>query len=125
MINKNGQLFYKTLDSSLYWDDDSSKILSFFTDQALLPFQSSPMVFAPVGGPNIALLNHVITTEEQIETSPQCMIVCMMNKCQSFNFSSSKKVCMVNDKTKDDHPLDFTSKQAYRYYHPMNNPIVL
>lgn len=91
-------------------------------DEAFAPFVSLPISFGTVGGTNTALANHVMASYDGINDSSECILVCMMNKCQSFNYAQSEKICEVNDVTKSDFPIDLTTKNGFRYYHPMKQP---
>ena len=94
---------------------------SFFIrlDEAFTPFKSSPKLFSTAGGTNTALANHVIAKDDDIDDSYQCLLVCLMNKCRSFNYAQSEKTCEVNDFTKSDSPLDLITKSGFQYYHPV------
>ncbi|CAB3988799.1 Pancreatic secretory granule membrane major glyco GP2 [Paramuricea clavata] len=94
-------------------------------NEAFAPFRSVPLLFAPVGGSNTALVNHVIAKDDGIEDTSQCLIVCMMNKCRSLNFDKLNKICEVNDVTKDEYPRDLSAKPGFQYYHPMGQPVVV
>ena len=100
-------------------------IIFIFLDEAFAPFRSVPLLFAPVGGSNTALVNHVIAKHHGIEDTSQCLIVCMMSKCRSLNFDKLEKICEVNDVTKDEYPRDLTAKAGFQYYHPMRQPLVV
>ena len=99
--------------------------LSFYSDEGYLPFRFVPSFFAPVGGSDTALINHVIAKERGIEDTTQCLIVCMMNRCRSLNYDKTEKICEVNDVTKDDYPRDLSAKAGFQHYHPMKQPVVV
>ena len=99
--------------------------LSFYSDEGYLSFRFVPSFFAPVGGSDTALINHVIAKEHGIEDTTQCLIVCMMNKCRSLNFNKRETICEVNDVTRDDYPRDLSAKAGFQYYHPMKQPVVV
>ena len=92
---------------------------------AFVPFRSVPRLFAPVGGSNTALVNHVVAKEDGIKDTAQCLTVCMMNKCRSLNFDKSEKICEVNDVTRDEYPRDLSAKAGFQYYHPMKQPVLV
>ena len=96
-----------------------------FLDEAFAPFRSVPLLFGAVGGSNTALVNHVVAKDHGIEDTSQCLIVCMMNKCRSFNFDKLEKICEVNNVTRDEYPRDLSAKPGFQYYHPMKQPIVV
>ena len=100
-------------------------MISFFSDEAFLPFKSVPRLFTPVGGLNSALVNHVVAKDHGIEDTTQCMTVCMMNKCRSFNFDKVEKICEVSNATRDDFPRDLTTKAGFQYYHPMGQTFLV
>jgi hypothetical protein len=90
-----------------------------------MPFRLVPRLFTPVGGPNTALVDHVVAKVDGIEDTAQCMTVCMMNKCRSFNFEKVRKICEVNDVTRDEYPRDLTAKSGFQYYHPMGKTLLV
>ena len=90
-----------------------------------MPFKSVPRLFTPVGGVNTALVNHVVAKVHGMEDTTQCMTVCMMNKCRSFNFDKVEKICEVSDVTRDEHPRDLTAKAGFQYYHPMGQSLLV
>jgi hypothetical protein len=108
----------------LLWRKVKNIFLSFL-DEAFAPFRSVPLLFGAVGGLNTALVNHVVAKDHGIEDASQCLIVCMMNKCRSFNFDKLENICEVNDVTRDEYPRDLSAKPGFQYYHPMKQPIVV
>lgn len=67
----------------------------------------------------------MVAKDDGIDDTSQCLIVCMMNKCRSFNYDKTEKVCEVNDATRDENPRDLSGKSGFQYYHPMKTPVVL
>lgn len=76
-----------------------------------------PATAVMTGGMNIALSNHVFHVETEISDSAQCLLMCSLTeRCQSFNFSDTGKVCELNSSTKRKHPEDLVPRNGYHYY---------
>ena len=78
---------------------------------------------------NQTLIGHVISSEESVESSLQCMTYCanMANgQCKSFNHNKKTAKCQLNNETGRDGIDDMRQIEGYNHYFiSKSNPIML
>ena len=79
---------------------------------------------------NQTLIGHVISSEESVESSLQCMTYCanIANgpQCKSFNHNKKTAKCQLNNETERDGIDHIRQMEGYNHYYiSKSNPIML
>ena len=74
-----------------------------------------PSISSPI--PNYALSGKTYQTENDVEESYKCFVMCQLEKkCKSFNFSKKEKICELNTGTKKEFPRNYGPRPNYSYF---------
>ena len=71
-----------------------------------------------------ALSKKTFHTEENLQESYECLMLCQLDKrCMSFNFSKKLQICELNSGTKKEFPGNIASNMDFDY-HQINYGII-
>ncbi|XP_031553778.1 uncharacterized protein LOC116290808 [Actinia tenebrosa] len=66
------------------------------------------------------LVGHVMYSEAEVQKDLICLNYCIiLNDCKSFNYSKEKKICEINNATRQEYPEAFVKNDAFAYYEKM------